>query len=91
MSTPEIYTSAMDDFMRQGVSQLRSTLSELIDVDERLEGILSKVAECRVRQESILSNRASRTSEGKFLIVPPEWAVADSVPLGDRCPSLFTT
>lgn len=90
MSMPEIYTSAMDDFMRQGISQLRSTLSELIDVDERLEGILSKAAECRVRQESILPTRASRAYEGKILIVPPEWAVADSVPLGDGSPSLFT-
>ncbi|BCM68397.1 hypothetical protein EASAB2608_03731 [Streptomyces sp. EAS-AB2608] len=89
MSTPAAYTNTMDEFMREGILQLRSTLSELIDVNEHLEGVLSKVREHRASQEPAIPVQVLTRDENQPLIVPPEWAIDESARLSGESPSLL--
>ncbi|MEW2410660.1 hypothetical protein ACIQKE_29930 [Streptomyces griseoviridis] len=76
ISVEIIYTRAMDNFMRTGIAQLRTALSEAIDPSKHLRDVLNRAETVAgIHVDSVKSSECEITP----LIVPPEWTAEGSV------------
>jgi hypothetical protein len=73
------YTRAMDNFMRTGIAQLRTALSEAIDPIKYLKDVLNRAETVTEIHVGGVMERQSAECEITPLIVPPEWTAERSM------------
>ncbi|WP_436985004.1 hypothetical protein [Streptomyces sp. enrichment culture] len=73
------YTRAMDNFMRTGIAQLRTALSEVIDPSKHLKDVLDRAETVTEIHVGSVMEQQSSECEITPLIVPPEWTAERSM------------